>query len=149
MVTSSKQIRANKENAKKGGVKSEKGKSISRFNALKHGIFTNVAFHGDNQSEIYQQIRERIFDELKPVGVLEEIHVDFIVLCVWRRRRCVMTDKGVTDDEVMTTIAMPIQGRTELLLRYETTIGRQMYRAMRELRELQRIRLDFEQKALP
>jgi len=42
MVISEKQLDANRKNAKKGGVKTEQGKAISRLNAEKHGIFTKV-----------------------------------------------------------------------------------------------------------
>jgi hypothetical protein len=33
--------RASRENAKKGGVKTEKGKAISSQNSLKHGVLSN------------------------------------------------------------------------------------------------------------
>ena len=36
METSQKQIEANRENAKLGGVKTEEGKAVSRYNAIKH-----------------------------------------------------------------------------------------------------------------
>ncbi|MFC1957264.1 hypothetical protein ACFLX0_00390 [Chloroflexota bacterium] len=38
MAISEKQHRANRENAKKGGVKTKEGKSKSRLNAVKHGM---------------------------------------------------------------------------------------------------------------
>jgi hypothetical protein len=38
MATSEKQVQANRENAKKGGVRTDEGKAIVKYNALKHGL---------------------------------------------------------------------------------------------------------------
>jgi hypothetical protein len=166
MVISTKQLIANRNNAKKGGIKTEEGKSISRFNAVKHGIFTNVIIADMEESDVINQLRGDVFDELKPKGVLEETLVDRIVVCIWRLRRCAIADKAVTEKEYQeakhnvfadsdeekkldSKIWVLTHGQTELLLRYETTIERQLYRVMRELRDLQRIRYDTETKALP
>lgn len=45
---SEKQLEANRKNAKKGGVKTSKSKEISKYNALKHGILSNVITEYDN-----------------------------------------------------------------------------------------------------
>jgi len=162
-----KQLLANRENAKKGGVKTERGKAISRFNAVKHGIFTNVIIADMEEGEVLDQVRAKLFDEFKPEGVLEEILVDRTVVCIWRLRRCAITDKAITEQEyhqemdINRQYVIPSSERTwiskrwvinhvptELLLRYETTIERQLYRVIRELRELQRIRFETEKKTL-
>ncbi len=38
MTVSKKQLKANKKNAQKGGVKTSEGKAIVKYNALKHGL---------------------------------------------------------------------------------------------------------------
>ena len=38
MTVSEKQLKANKKNAQKAGVKTAKGKAIVKYNALKHGL---------------------------------------------------------------------------------------------------------------
>ena len=38
---SQKQLEANRENAKLGGVKTEEGKAVSRYNAVKHGLLSD------------------------------------------------------------------------------------------------------------
>jgi len=43
-MASEKQIEANKNNAKKGGVKTVEGKEVSRMNALKHGILSSELY---------------------------------------------------------------------------------------------------------
>ncbi len=39
-MTSEKQIEANKENGKLGGVKTDEGKAVSKYNAIKHGLLS-------------------------------------------------------------------------------------------------------------
>ena len=43
MTISKKQLEANKKNAPKGGVKTQEGKAIVKYNALKHGLL--ACFH--------------------------------------------------------------------------------------------------------
>ena len=38
MTVSKKQLEANKKNAQKGGVKTQEGKAIVKYNALRHGL---------------------------------------------------------------------------------------------------------------
>ena len=158
MVTTA-QLAANRINAKKGGVKTEEGKSISRLNATKHGIFTSVIIGDSEDGQVLNQIRQRAFAELKPKGILEEVLTDRIVVCIWRLRRSAMADNAETELEYFESknaqriaeeyralflkvwVAKHDHG---LLFRYETTIERQLYRAMRELRDLQKSRLDSE-----
>ena len=40
MTVSKKQLEANRKNAQKGGVKSEEGKNVVKYNALKHGLLS-------------------------------------------------------------------------------------------------------------
>ncbi|OGL82255.1 hypothetical protein A3I41_05460 [Candidatus Uhrbacteria bacterium RIFCSPLOWO2_02_FULL_48_18] len=50
-MTSQKQIEANRENAKRGGVKSEEGKDVSKYNVLRHGILSReVLLEGEDES---------------------------------------------------------------------------------------------------
>ena len=42
-MVSERQLQANRENAKKGGVKTEEGKSVIKYNAQKHGLLTRFA----------------------------------------------------------------------------------------------------------
>lgn len=58
-MTSKKQIEANRQNALKGGVKTEAGKAVSRMNATKYGFFSKIITeydkleHSDFCKEIY------------------------------------------------------------------------------------------------
>jgi hypothetical protein len=75
---SQKQIQANKNNAKLGGVKTQQGKEVTRFNALQHGILRTSI------SEYEKFDYESLFDSLKqgftPQNTLEEILVERIAI---------------------------------------------------------------------
>jgi len=43
MTVSKKQLEGNKKNAQKGGVKTQEGKAIVKYNALKHGLLAKEA----------------------------------------------------------------------------------------------------------
>lgn len=77
-MTTEKQIQANRNNAQKGGVKTEEGKAISKLNARKHGILSEVFTEYENIElvDIYEQLRE----DLQPIGVLESILVEKIAV---------------------------------------------------------------------
>jgi hypothetical protein len=162
MPVTQKQLIANRENSRSGGVKTEAGKAVSRLNATTHGIFTSVVVASMEDSGILNELRARVFDELEPHGIIEETLVDRIVVCMWRLRRCAIADKSVMEQQFLSahnsvvsyteevgklnsSIWVITRGQTELLLRYETTIERQLYRVMAELRALQRIRQDSRQ----
>src|SRR5690242_17970226 len=74
--TSQKQVAANRENGKLGGVRTEEGKAVSRYNALKHGILKEVV--SDYEQVFYEDIVERLESEFHPIGTLENMLVDRI-----------------------------------------------------------------------
>jgi hypothetical protein len=157
MTISVKQLTANRKNAKKGGIKTDKGKAISRLNATRHGIFSNVLLANTEDKKELIQLRNKLIETFSPVGMMEEILTDRIAVCIWRLRRCaiansagmedvereILSNKHITAEQVelYSKIRVVTYGPTELLLRYETTIERQMYRAVQELDKLQLKRL--------
>lgn len=58
MEVTEKKIKANQENSKLGGVKTDEGKAVSRMNALKHGILANCMTKYDQVqvADIYQEL---------------------------------------------------------------------------------------------
>ena len=59
---SDKQLEANRENAKLGGVKTEEGKAVSRLNAIKHSILSNILT--DEEAKDAVVIQTRLTQEL-------------------------------------------------------------------------------------
>jgi len=96
---SPKQIEANHNNSLKStGPKTEEGKANSKMNAMKHGILSSeVVVQGfcikESASE-YHAFRKRFWKHHVPVGPQEEILVDQIVTCYWRKRRVLRAESG-------------------------------------------------------
>jgi hypothetical protein len=96
MVTE-KQLAANRENAKKGGVKTHEGKAAVRLNALKHGLLCKDLLLQDEDGDALAQLRERLIAELCPQGELEHMLVDRIVSCYWRLARAIKVSAVLGD----------------------------------------------------
>jgi hypothetical protein len=96
---SPKQIEANRRNAQKStGPKTPDGQAVSKMNALKHGILSEeVVVHGrwiDESDTEFAALHERLWEDLKPIGMLEEMLVDKIVSNNWRLRRVLKAESG-------------------------------------------------------
>ena len=75
---SDKQLKANRENSKKGGVKSLRGRAISSLNAVKHGILSSKVLPDDKDD--FNKLLKDLTDELKPSSILKKIIVERIAL---------------------------------------------------------------------
>jgi hypothetical protein len=162
MAVTTKQLIANRKNAKKGGVRTDKGKKISKMNSLKHAILSESMFLPGDDAEVLADIIMSLHDELRPQGQLEEFMVDRIISCTWRLQRVIQAEtfeilryyKDYMSDTPKTPI--PIQKRqaensffnnscSDTFLRYETTIERQLYRALNALIELRIMRAKYKE----
>lgn len=72
-MISEQQLKANQENAKLGGVKTEEGKEISKYNSVKHGVFSQ-AFTEYEKSEVSKLI-ESLNNEFSPSSFEENLLV--------------------------------------------------------------------------
>lgn len=97
--TSVARIQASKKNALKStGPKTPKGKSVVKWNALKHGLLSKevVIQTGDgkeNEAEFSGFLAQLLVD-LQPNGILEEMLVEKIAVCYWRLRRVLRCEVG-------------------------------------------------------
>jgi len=96
VVTSEKQIRANRENALKStGPKTPKGKEAVHLNAVTHGLLSQeVLLPGEDEAAL-RELGERVRAELQPVGELESLLVDRIIAASWRLRRLGRVEAGI------------------------------------------------------
>ncbi len=78
-IVSEKQLLANRENAKKWGIKTLEGKEISKMNALTHWIYSPILF---DEGELYSYtlIRLELEEEYKPDWFSEEAQIRQIAL---------------------------------------------------------------------
>ena len=146
-MTSEKQLKANRANALKGGVKTEAGKAIVRLNAVSHGLLTQDVLLPGEDGSLLAELRDRFIAELQPQGELETILVERIISSTWRLRRVIRTE---TKYSKSSSLALEKGGFIagadyrysgwQNFMRYETSMERQIYKAMHELERLQRAR---------
>ncbi len=151
---SQKQLEANRENAKLGGVKTEEGKAVSRYNALKHGLLSKeVLLRGEDEATLIE-VGKRLRAELGPKTELELVLVDRITANVWRLKRVMQIEREMTEGNQgnilggkksnlgeafssYNSINKDIYGK---LIRYEANIERGIYKALHELQRIQATR---------
>ncbi len=96
---SEKQLEANRRNASQStGPRTEAGKQASRLNAVTHGLLAKavVITAGDYQEDEQEfgQLLEELREQFTPVGVAEDLEVQKIALCYWRKMRAVRYEHG-------------------------------------------------------
>ncbi|MGB7062819.1 MAG: hypothetical protein WBF13_10780 [Candidatus Zixiibacteriota bacterium] len=152
-MASDKQVIANRKNAKKST--GPKNTSLTRLNALKHGILSQeVLIEGEKKKDL-EELGKRLRQQLAPQGELEVILVDRIISSIWRLRRALKVESasmswryesglktwdGRPRDERQACRDMLTEKDDDKVLRYETTVERQIYRALHELIRLQAAR---------
>jgi hypothetical protein len=95
-MTSDKQIEANRRNARKStGPKSPEGKDRASNNSMSHGILSREVVLPDEDEATFEELRGRLWAELKPVGELESLLVDKIIAAHWRLRRLGRVEAGI------------------------------------------------------
>jgi hypothetical protein len=95
-MTSDKQIDANRRNARKStGPKTPEGKARANNNAMSHGILSREVVLPEEDEATFEELRERLWAELQPVGELESLLVDKIVAAHWRLRRLGRVEAGI------------------------------------------------------
>lgn len=159
MVTD-KQLQANIENARKGGVKTPEGKAISRLNAMKHGILSKeVLLEGENEQGLIE-LGKRIRNDLKPQGEIEVLLVERIISNYWRLRRSLSVEKALMEweqnfelesvhfytskeEQVERKAIKKMIANEDIarVSRYETMLERSIYKALHELQRLQAAKL--------
>ena len=153
---------------KKTGPRTSRGKAASSKNARKHGLRSrDVVIPGESRTDFNNLLRD-LWDDLNPVGAVEEELVAQIAVCMWRLRRAARTErsilalryvqeypprKGPGPDSAKDEMSLGVVfygahvgevGATEKianLMRYETTNRRSLDRALDRLEKLQTARI--------
>lgn len=142
------------ENQTKGGPKTNEGKAVSKYNAIKHGLLTKEVLVEGEEKENLAELKETITEALDPIGPMEHLLVDRIIANVWRLRRALQietkTMEWYQNDFDMFPIGQSEEQQArksiknmlsnesiETILRYETTIERSIFRTLHELERLQ------------
>lgn len=159
MAISQKQLAANRRNALKST--GPKDTSRSRLNALKHGLLSKEVLMAGEEKKVLEQLGRKLRLELTPQGELETVLVDRIISSMWRLKRAVRVETGYlqaeyeeckasdwgigerNDSKTWSLVAMRQLGNSTTwlnLIRYESAIERQIYRALHELMRIQAAR---------
>ena len=98
-ATSVAKVEANRTNARKStGPRTAKGKSVSRWNATKHGILSEAvvidAGDGCEDRKEFDAVLAALRRGCHPEGILEEMLVERIAVCYWRLRRVLRCEVG-------------------------------------------------------
>ena len=87
-MLSEKQLKANRENAKKStGPKSAGGKRISSQNALTHGLFAKAVLLPGESLENFNSLHRAYINEFIPIIQQEFDLIETLTMCRWRIRR--------------------------------------------------------------
>lgn len=157
---SQKQLEANKQNAKLGGVKTEEGKATSRFNAITHGILGEII--SDYEQNFCDGVSEYLNEYFNPIGILEKMLVDRIGVCYLKLYRVAKAEneyiksklnrrkveiKSLYPEETGYIVKnegyIPrihddeVEKLSNVYLRYEVAIENRLYKALHELERLQ------------
>jgi len=135
--TTQKQIEANRENGKLGGVKTEGGKEISKLNAIKHGLLSQKAIFRWEDGELLHILEEAITSEYKPEGEIEKILIDRICSGFWRLQRILSLESNNAFERNVFERKLELTGTADRFIRYEMMIERSIYKALHELERIQ------------
>jgi len=159
-VTSAIKVETNRLNSLRStGPKTPEGKRIASQNACKLGIFSRELLLHDESELDLQVLARGVRADLRPDGPMEHMLVELIISILWRLRRVLRieselfemyrTYKGVKGDAAVAFAHDASQlSCLERLDRAGTSLERRLYRAMQELRNLQRIRSPMTEKSI-
>jgi hypothetical protein len=149
------QIAANRRNALRStGPRTELGKSISRLNALKHGLGAEQVVLFDEDVTEFERFFRKWMRACKPRGFVEQQLIERTAICAWRLRRVYRIETGLFSkyrtDWMKGATGLPVAIETtffrasaadntlEKLTRYERSIERSLRQALWQLHEMKR-----------
>src|SRR3982074_2018150 len=158
----------NRANATKStGPKTEAGKNIASLNAVKHGLAGQTVVLPTEDLAAYEALRNRFFNEARPVGILEEQCVEMMANKTWLLCRAAALQSNLfalgqikhapppEPDDPRVHAAMTDThtfkehvGNLDKLSRYEARHHRMYKDSLKQLRELQAERKEAERIAL-
>ena len=87
---------ANVQNAQRStGPRSEEGKAVSSRNAVTHGLFSSQLVVREGEQSVLDGLREQVWDEYEPCGLVEELAAEQVVEAIWRLRTCLRLESEI------------------------------------------------------
>ncbi len=103
-MTTAKQVKANRKNAIKGGVKTEAGKAISSQNATKYGFFSKITTEFDKLNN--EDFCKSIYNCFMPVNEYENQMVEILLSNLLTFRRICLVEKEYLETKIHPDIEM-------------------------------------------
>jgi hypothetical protein len=106
---------------------------------MRHGLLSKrlSLFYGQGKRQ-FNHLLTSLHRDLEPVGTLEEVLVEKIAQEYWRLGVAAWHEGEAFEKE------NPFAGpSTQTIIRYQTTINRQLFQAMNQLERLQRLRKGY------
>ena len=101
-------ILANRLNAQKStGPRTPAGKAVVAKNALKHGLTARKALIRTEKTQDFAHHRDRLLEEIQPVGPIEEILAERLVNLSWRLKRAGLIQNQTIDALIEDQISNP------------------------------------------
>jgi hypothetical protein len=167
-MTTATQILSNRANAQfSTGPKTEAGKTRSSLNALRHGLTGQIVVMPTEDLEAYQAHLKSFTHEYQPQGATEANLVQALADASWRLNRVAALETNLlslglaSETSTLTnappqvqdalSIAAALESQTKALANlsmHSQRLSRQFERTVTQLRDLQKIRRDQEQKDL-
>jgi hypothetical protein len=122
------------------GPRTSQGKDRSKYNAVKHGIFSKVIVLKAEPRIAFDALLNGLFHDLQPEGELEEILVEKLAILIWRYRHLIVAEAENSQAVDFLAGDEKLLNR-EHLLRYEASIERSFDRTLSQLERVQRMRL--------
>ena len=98
MMTSDKQLHANRANATKSpGPRSPAGRARSRLNSRKHGLTAKMLIIVGEDADDFDELRAELMDEYDPQSALECELVERLAGILWRLRRVPFFEAAIFD----------------------------------------------------
>ena len=121
--------------ARGGGPRTRLGKEKSKYNSLKHGIFSrSVVLKGEPRRE-YEALLSGLQNDFEPKGTCEGATVEKLAVLYWRYRRFIVSERERPNEFSMVPLV-----DLDLSIRYESNLDRAIDRTLNQLERLQRMR---------
>jgi hypothetical protein len=85
---------------KSTGPLTPRGKQVSKYNSLKHGLFSSAVLLKGESHRDYNSLLNGLRDTLHPEGRLEEVMVESLATLLWRMRRVLQAENAEISENI-------------------------------------------------
>jgi hypothetical protein len=143
--------------SKSHGPKTGEGKARSSQNAIRHGLRAKALVLPHESADAFRELLDGYLDEFDPQTPCEAHLVEEMAAARWRLDRAQSFETALFEKQLETEqeyhsfqeieesqrpayVFSQIKSKLHLLMRYEAALNRNFYRALKQLRELQKSR---------